>query len=250
MAHDFANFRELGGLPLQDGKTVKKGKLYRSAKLYTKSEESKAFLDSLQLDSILDFRCPEEVKEKPDYIPAGVNYVLAPVFEYKRFPYISVTTAAKLRVALCYGKKRASLVMDDKFRSYKEMPFSAAYFEFFEALDRGETIDFHCTEGKDRTGVAAAIILYCLGASEETIREDYMMSLAMRETAPREILKKIGHSQTLVDNVYYCENVHKELFDMSLDAVYARFQSIDDYLWTWFGIDEARKEKWKAFYTE
>ena len=49
-----------------------------------------------------------------------------------------------------------------------------AFKELFRALEAGETpILFHCTSGKDRTGVAAMLILLALGASDETICADY-----------------------------------------------------------------------------
>ena len=59
--------------------------------------------------------------------------------------------------------------------SYARMPFgNPAYRALFGAIRAGQTpILFHCTAGKDRTGVAAALILKALGVSREDIVEDY-----------------------------------------------------------------------------
>ena len=59
---------------------------------------------------------------------------------------------------------------------YRQMLFgNKAYKELFRALEVGETpVLFHCSGGKDRTGVAAMIILLALGASDETIRQDFV----------------------------------------------------------------------------
>lgn len=58
---------------------------------------------------------------------------------------------------------------------YERMLFgNKAYKELFRALEAGETpVLFHCSAGKDRTGVAAILILLALGASDKTIAEDF-----------------------------------------------------------------------------
>ena len=63
----------------------------------------------------------------------------------------------------------------DGGRMYERMLFgNKAYKELFRALEAGETpVLFHCSAGKDRTGVAAMLILLALGASDKTIAEDF-----------------------------------------------------------------------------
>jgi len=55
----------------------------------------------------------------------------------------------------------------------------AGYCQLFDELldlPDGQAILFHCTEGKDRTGCAAMLILYALGVDEDTIMEDFLLT--------------------------------------------------------------------------
>ena len=67
----FSNFRDLGGLGVGDGKMIARGKIFRAGKLRPKTEEDRAFLKGLALDTVVDLRIPAEVREKPDELPAG-----------------------------------------------------------------------------------------------------------------------------------------------------------------------------------
>ena len=71
----FSNLRDLGGLPLADGGRIKAGKLFRACRLKPKTRADKELLGSLALDAVVDLRIPAEVKEKPDILPDGVEYI-------------------------------------------------------------------------------------------------------------------------------------------------------------------------------
>lgn len=245
----FLNLRDMGGLVCEDGKQIKAGKIFRCPKLYTETEEQKAVVDGMHLDAIVDLRGAPEQKEKPDYVPEGCTYISAPAYEDRGYKYNTVTTMSKVRVVLLRGE-REKLLLNEKLDSYKTMPFSRAYFELFRLMDEGKTFAFHCTEGKDRTGTGAALIEYCLGRSKEDILEEYLKSNDYRPGKDRSIMKYVGCSDALIRDVGFCESCHEELFQISIDTILSRYDSIDDYLWKWFGIDEARKEKWRAFYCE
>ena len=81
---------------------------------------------------------------------------------------------------LLKGKKDEEHNLADAM--YKQMLFrNKAYKELFRALEAGETpILFHCSGGKDRTGVAAMLILLALGASDETICQDFVRTNVCR----------------------------------------------------------------------
>ena len=81
---------------------------------------------------------------------------------------------------LLKGKKDEEHNLADAM--YEQMLFrNKAYKELFRALEAGETpILFHCSGGKDRTGVAAMLILLALGASDETICQDFVRTNVCR----------------------------------------------------------------------
>ena len=68
------NFRDLGGIVLENGRVIKDGMIFRSGELFGLSDGDKAELDKLGIDYIFDLRGYDEVEYKPDYIPRGAVY--------------------------------------------------------------------------------------------------------------------------------------------------------------------------------
>ena len=74
MAKKVKNFRDLGGIPAADGKTVRYGKLYRSGHLGKINEESAEKLrDQKNLATVVDLRAPAELSHRQDVIPEGAG---------------------------------------------------------------------------------------------------------------------------------------------------------------------------------
>ena len=238
----------MGGLACGD-KKIKTGMIYRTPLLSGSTEEERTFLDSLGIDLVFDFRCWEEIAENPDYRIPGTEYRNIPVFDGRKYKYIVVSKRARRRAALLFGN-RAEKIRENKTDSYAEMPFSDAYSEVFSAMDKGKKFAFHCTEGKDRTGVLAAIIEYCLGRTEEQIREEYLLSNELRPNKDRSSLRRIPFLVHLVEVAAYCETTHDDLFDIALSAIEERYGDVDTYLLKHFGISRERKEKWREIYLE
>ena len=243
------NLRDMGGLSCGGGLKIKSGMIYRSPVPIANSDEEKSFLNKIRVDDIFDLRDVEEYTEKPDYPIGGARIIHAPVVSGRKYKYIIVSKKAKLRVALLRGKKMGEL-KQSKLDSYAEMPFSTAYNRVFAAMDRGESFLFHCTEGKDRTGVLAAIIEYCFGRNYDEILSEYLLSNEKRPAKNRQFMRKLGFPQSLIDDVRFCETTHKELFDISLNEILKKYGSVDNYLASVFGITPNRIARWKAIYTE
>ena len=100
----FGNFRDMGGLAVPGGE-IKRGKLFRTCRLKPKTEADRAFLESLGLECVIDLRVPQEIREKPDELPKGVEYVNASVFGDTKFQVLAPTTRSKL--ALGRSKEQA-----------------------------------------------------------------------------------------------------------------------------------------------
>ena len=169
------NFRDLGGIQTLDGRTIKSKMLYRGATLKKLSDKEIQLLkDEYRLSTIIDLRTKKEAEEQPDAVVEGVKYIHMPV----------LTEAA---VGVSHEKKVHS------FSSLKLMP---PMQDMYVNMVRGETLEnvvkimkslltlkdddyavlFHCTVGKDRTGILAALILSFLGVDRDTIVCDYLIS--------------------------------------------------------------------------
>ena len=246
----FQNFRDMGGLPCPDGQKIRRWKLFRTPCIVPKTPGGWEFLENCGLDVIIDLRDREEVRYKPDRLPKGCDYINAPVFEEGKYKYILVSRKAKLRVATLFGTKRQRLVKQEKLESYRDMPFSNAYQQIFRCMDQGKTIAFHCSEGKDRTGFAAALIELAFGREQDDILNQYLLSNKYRPRKDRSYMRKLGYSEDFVDDIAYCEETHEELFLMAKSAILARYGSLGEYMREEFDITPERVERWKTFYLE
>ena len=138
--------------------------------------------------------------------------------------------------------------------SYARMPFgNPAYRALFGAIRAGQTpILFHCTAGKDRTGVAAALILKALGVSREDIVEDYLLTNACRTTGRdqfRGMLERAGLPAAQAQQVTeIATGVRRESIESALDAIEDKYPSFEEYLRAEFEIGAAELEDIRARY--
>ena len=249
MENSYRNLRDLGGLECRDGRKIKNGMIFRAPYLMSDSPTDIDYLNRLGPDAVVDLRCEEEIRERPDPEIKNCRYVAAPVFDGGKYKYIVVTNRAKLRCVLLHGKRKNGL-KQNKLDSYEEMPFSGAYNRIFECMDRGEKFLFHCTEGKDRTGIAAALIELALGRDRHGITEQYMLSEAVRPKKNREWIKYLGVSRQIIEDIAYCESTHTELLLLAENAVLKKYPDLEAYLLNEFNITEERREKWREIYLE
>lgn len=164
------NFRDLGGIPVLDDRQVKWGKLFRADELTHLTDQDIEYLGSIPITSVIDFRAESEIKRAPDRLPTTA-----------RFTYPMAITPGAMRTDGIAGRDKASFSnqMKQMNRLYvSDMACVRAYRIMFTIIQNNlsSPLVFHCSAGKDRTGMAAALVLFALGASEEAVIEDYMVS--------------------------------------------------------------------------
>ena len=247
------NFRELGGYPADEGKHVRWGQIYRGIPtgLLT-SDADRKLLDSLGLRLILDLRSEQEAEKMPDYVPDGARMVR--ICGLCLDDGKEVDFSPEDRERLLEGMPDEGRRMADAM--YRRMLFgNKAYKELFRALEVGETpVLFHCSGGKDRTGVAAMLILLALGASDETIRQDFVRTNECR----RPELEKIWaeHADEIAarpeQKKFYqgIAGVHPESVDLVLSAIREKCGSAEAYLEAEYGLTPARLMRLRRMYLE
>lgn len=158
--------RDLGGYPTQDGKRVKWGKLLRSGDLNELTVKDLQYLESIPLLTDIDFRSRAERENAPDKHPAGLKaYILLPI-DAGDLSEVEITDATSV-----------PKLMEEAYRTIIHK-YRDEYKTFFRILaEEGRApLLFHCSAGKDRTGIAAALILSALGVERSIILEDYLLS--------------------------------------------------------------------------
>ena len=247
------NFRELGGYRADEGKTVKWGQIYRgfpTGRLTT--EADRARLDGLGLRLILDLRSESEAAEQPDYVPDGARLVRICGLCHPDGSEISFSPGDIEK--LLKGKKDEEHNLADAM--YEQMIFhNKAYKELFRALEAGETpILFHCTAGKDRTGVAAMLILLALGASDETICADYARTNLCRaaeiEKAMADHAAEIAADPAQRMRWQTSAGVDPETAPFVLRTIRQDYGSAESYLEAEYGLTPARLMRLRRMYLE
>jgi len=166
------NFRDLGGYPTTDGRTIHWGKVYRADGLHELTAADHEILTDLGLGLVCDFRSDDEVERDPNLLPEGVEYLRLPVQDESMQP-------KRIRERVEIGDIEG---MDENFMAHGYIQLlenrGSQFAEVFERLVREDApvTVYHCSAGKDRTGVMSALLLLSLGVPESIVVNDYTMT--------------------------------------------------------------------------
>ncbi len=165
-----SNFRDLGGHRAADGRTVRRGAVFRSAHLGGLTDEDRRQLGKLGVRTIVDLRGVSEAAETPHLIDGLSCKVVG--------AHIEPQLGEKLRGAIDGGTATPFVVMQFLTDHYRDYPRRCApgFRTLFATLSDGQhrPLVFHCTAGKDRTGFASALLLTLLGVHWDDVMQDYL----------------------------------------------------------------------------
>ena len=171
------NFRDLGGYAASDGRRVKWGVVYRSGELSQLSDDDVGKLSGLGIQTVVDLRSPEEVAARGEgRLPPGSQVVALPIASSDVF--------AKLIPMFLKGDfSQVPPNLLDKVNRMLVRDFTPQFGGLLRALGdaANRPLVFHCTQGKDRAGFGAAMVLSALGVPWETVVEDYLLSNHFRK---------------------------------------------------------------------
>ena len=221
------NFRDLGGLSGREGRRIPPRRVFRSDRLTRLTDADNAVLESFGIGRVFDLRSDLELAQDGagDFAAAGGRHRHVPL----------------VRVALSITDSRIDWTKVDLQSRYLEMldegaPVIREVLEHLAADDAQATV-FHCTGGKDRTGVLTAVLLRTLGVEDETIIEDYAVSekyLASFVEASRALMESEGFDPQIV--LYLCGSPAVRMRKM-LSDLDSRWGSVEGYL-DWTGMGE------------
>ncbi len=244
------NLRDLGGYNTADGASfVRFGKFFRANRLCGLTEAGKRKFARLGIREIVDFRVPVEISGSEDPVFHDANYHnVAPISQDSRCFHMGFEDMLSADADTIYS-------MRDALREhYKEIPFdSEAYRCLFDLIKRDRTpLLFHCTAGKDRTGVAAALILLGLGVPRDTILYDYMLTCRARArdiaAVTAQVREKVNN-QAVLDTLGMFMSVEQSSMEGTLDAIESRYGGdIPAYYEQELGVSNAELEAMKKRY--
>ncbi len=228
-----ANFRDLGGYTTADGHHVKWGEVYRSADISKLTDSDLKVLKSRNITYDVDLRGHQEQAQAPDKINPGTDYILCPAGSdnmnwAKTISTLKGTQADSLMV---------SYYSNTQYLADRYKPF----FDKLLNLPQGQSLVYHCSAGKDRTGIGSALFLYSLGVPYDTIMSDYLASNYYRKDVNAQLTAMMVKSMHLDPEVAKSmSGVKKEYLDATFSAIVKQYGSVDNYLKTQIGLDDEK----------
>lgn len=199
------NTRDLGGYPLEKDGITKYEVFLRSAVPQGLSEEDVELLLGKNIKTIIDLRTEEEVKRAPCFFEGKDG------FDYHNFSVLGNKDMRKGAAAIpsAYMEIAESKVMQNVFKTMAKMQGGCLY---------------HCTAGKDRTGVVSSILLMLAGVRDIDIVADYVMTFPYLER----ILKMIPKDDP--DFPAYVIRSDPEYMQNFLKDFHEKYQTAKNYL--------------------
>jgi protein-tyrosine phosphatase len=245
------NLRDFGGYPTRTGSRVRRGRLFRSGAMNRLAPQAVRTLQALPLRAVCDLRRTEErrLQPNPDFGP-----------DVRTFEWASTTETSPIR-----ERRFAESASIDEARAamaamYRRIPFLlqprlAGVFEALAQMDEGAMV-VHCSAGKDRTGVAVALVLEALDVPREVVVEDYLLTNTAVDLR-RQLLEVHATGAGLAATADSLRalpplaleavlDAHPTYVVAALEAIESRHGSVERYLHDELGIDGAALDRARA----
>ncbi|RMF96716.1 MAG: tyrosine-protein phosphatase [Candidatus Schekmanbacteria bacterium] len=244
------NFRDIGGYETKDGQTVKWREIFRSDALSNLSTYDFKKINEFGIKLVIDFRTESEAKNSPtiwqgDSPPRIINLPIGSASE---------EWAQKLTEQLKTGNFTAEEIRNTFIMAYKSIPIDSAdvYKKMFELLinpDNRPAI-IHCRSGKDRTGIASALIFSALGVPRDTIIEDFMLTnkaSSVDEILPfiAEQFSKQAGRKVSPEDIRPLIGVEEGYIQAMFEGIEENYGTMDNYLEKALGLTPEKRKRLK-----
>jgi protein-tyrosine phosphatase len=241
------NFRDIGGYRTRHGASTRWGKVYRAGVLTYFTDDDHAPLTQLQVRSICDLRRAEEREREPTRWPDTQTNALF---------WDDGLVTPTIRALSADRPKTAAGMFDAMVALYRALPawMAGRIAGMFQAIEQGHIpMVVHCAAGKDRTGIAVALLLRSLDVPEDTVIDDYLLTntsgdfeafIRSRQQA------QLGVSDNHMPLLSMPEDMRRVLFSADAAFLHAAFEQIDRelggidaYLAKTVGISDQTRER-------
>jgi len=235
------NLRDLGGWATPNGKVVS-GQVYRSAEFSALGGPAAAEFASLGIRTVYDLRTAGERDANANVVPTGTEYIVLDILADRPgagpAQMLQVLSDPKAAEQLL-GDGKAVTMFEESYRQFLTLPSATrGYRQFFSLIAEKEHRPgvFHCTTGKDRTGWAAASLLMLLGASDEDVLADYLLTNESLVPALQPMVDKfasIGGDPELLKPVV---GVQREFLEAAQNEMDSQYGDIETYFTKGLGL--------------
>lgn len=262
------NARDLGGYIMPDGRRIKKGLLMRGGYLKSASDaDIRRLSDEFHLAYIFDFRTETEVKRAPDKFVAGAQNVWMPTIdpetEQKSDLYLPVAAYRDLHnyiIENCSDENVRNIarvlypnLIDNEYTQLQYAAFIQTILKLPKSNVHGRGVYWHCSQGKDRTGLGSTFLLLALGADMDLILEDFNLSNDYYKEEIDELIKTIrqnGGNEDDFDVVRSFVGVSEKNFLNTIESINKNYGSLDDYLSNQILVSQEDRNLLQDYYLE
>jgi len=237
------NFRDLGGLKTKDGKTVRKGFIYRSDNLSKLKTDDFGRFNALRIATVYDLRTDHEIEGKEDHLPPNVRYMHTPVVQ---------DNAGEIK-----GLKKR--VLNGEITEQQAKDMTARFYADAVTVNIGSVKDilkqitssdqpvlYHCSAGKDRTGIISALILSILNVDRQVIVDDFMVSNYYRRARAEKTLGKAKLGRIIkpklnMDAIEILSTVDKSFINATFSAIDSTYGGMEPFIEKELGVDKVAR---------
>ena len=229
------NIRDIGGYVGYNHRKIKTGHLIRGGHLGKISNEDAVILNSLGITDVIDFRSEDEFLGHPDFRIEGAIYHNYPLIEDK----IKKEDRDNADGNLLWFVNEKDTGREHMIKSYRTLITSdigkKSFSNFFKLImSKNGTFYFHCSQGKDRAGLAAYMLEIALGVSEEDALKDYLLTNKAMEIRVKYLLeiekKKPYYSLKYEQALYDVFSAKEEFLNEALKAAKEEAGSMINYI--------------------
>lgn len=223
------NFRDAGGYATSDGRQVVTGKVYRSADISRLTDADLQTITDKRIHTVIDFRGVKESAAAPDRLPSGVSYQLSPAGSD------SIPSMQQIATLIKQGDFLGSMYGEGGLKYYGDR--YRPLFQQLLALPDTAALLYHCTGGRDRTGMASALFLYALHVPQQTIEADFTASNVYLQPMHAQMFSRMAQAAGMEEEqVRKAMELRPELLHSFFNAITAHYGSVENFMEKELGV--------------
>lgn len=249
--HDkILNFRNIADIKVDSG-VIKPHLFYRGGPFFNLNDETIHTLQhDLKIKTVIDFRDSHELKLQPNH-QEGFHIIRLNVLGDRKRGLINPDKLIE-RVNFIGSKMWMNLLYRSMVLSKRSQDAFRQYFEIL--LNNQDPIYTHCSAGKDRTGLASALFLKMLGASDADIMTEYLLTNTLSKVSIDKRLEHLNQKKKLkqrdIDMIHAYAGVYPEYLETAFNTIQKKYGSFENYFDKVLGMNTQRISQLKEIYIE
>lgn len=236
------NFRDAGGYPTKDGKKVVWGKVFRSADISKLTDNDLQTLAAKNIYTVIDFRGTRESAAAPDKLLPHADYTLCPAGSD------SLPDMKQLAALIKQGGFLEKMYGMQSIQYYGQR--YRPLFQKLLTLPDTSALLYHCTGGRDRTGMASALFLYALGVPQQTIEADFIASNVYLEPMSQRMFQPMAQGMGVsVEEIKKELELRPELIRAFFGAINEKYGTVEGFMEIELGIGKKELALLRKKYT-